>query len=224
MATQWNTLYKEFLNNKVRDVNLATKYTEYELQTLLDGWLKDARNVFRDLAIDEEGATIKKMEDVTNPTINTYEYQFNGTSDTRELIPNPSVDSSFGVYVNEEVWTDYTYNENTFEMTIDNTPNQLNDVYIEVKSSGQFNQTLNLYEERIVLDLMQLVFIDEQLINEKLLNQRVYGKDYGMHSQANHIGALDRLSDRRYIRVVQRMNLYTYRQDPDELSGLSGEV
>ena len=222
MATQFSVLFTDFLNNKVRDVNLATRYTPDALSELLSGWLKDGRELFRDLAIEDETATIPKMEDVVESTRTIYEYSFTGTSNTTVLSPVPTVGSEFYATVNDEVWIDFSYDEGTNEMTINNAPDQLNTVDIGAYFDGQFNQTLNLTEQRVLVDIMQLVFSDVQVMNEKLLNQRVYGKDYGMHSQANHITSMERLTDIRYIRLVQRMNLYTYRQDPDELSGLGG--
>lgn len=222
MATLFADIYEEFLENKVRDVNLATRYTPDALSGLLSNWLKDAREVFRDIAIEELGFTENKMEDVVPSTRSTYSFVEDGETATLTLDPKPETNSEIYVSVNGIATTSFTFTSpDGLEVT--NMPDQTgNEIYVGAYKDGQFNQTLNLVEIRTMTDLMQLVFMDVQTANEKLLNQRVYGKDYGLHSQANHINAMEKLTDKRYMRIVQRMNLYSYRQDPEELARLGG--
>lgn len=225
MATLFSDLFSEFVENRIRDAKLAERYTPDILSSVLASWLKTARELFRDLSIENPNFTTNKMEDVVESTLQMYRYSFTGTSDSRNLDPQPTENSSFYVTLNGVVLSadKYYYNEITNQMIIQDVPNQLNNIYIGAYTDGQFNQTLNLTERGIVLDIMQMNYIDLQVANEKTINQRVYGKDYGMYSQANHLTTLNDTIDMKYKRIIQKMNLYSYRQDPEELTKLGGK-
>lgn len=222
MATSFSGFFEEFLNRKAKDINFVNSFTPDYLSVFLSDLIMESREMLRDLVVEISGSDANKMEDVTESSRSIYEYNFTGTSDTRVLNPPPATNSQFYVQLNGIPHADFSFNESNNEMTINNAPDGDNSVYIGAYFDGQFNNSLNLTERGLILDFMQLAYIDTQVVKEKLLNQRVYGKDYGMHSQAAHIKSMESLYDMKYRRLYQRVMMYTYRQDPDELRRLGG--
>ena len=225
MATQFSDLYEQFLSRKVKDTNFISSFTPDFLSEFLFNLVNEGRQMLRDVIVEVATSSNNKMEDIVDSQRETYEYTFTGTSNTTVLSPTPPSSPNFYITVNDVVWSsdDFSFNSGNSELTINNAPSTgTNSVSVGAYTDGQFNNTLNLTEIGLVLDFMQLAYIDTQLTDEKLLNQRVFGNDYGLHSQANHIKALASDYDEKYKRLYQRVNLYTYRQDPDDLSGLGG--
>lgn len=219
MATQFSDLYDEFLQTEVEDTKLQSRTPDY-LSFYLALLLKRARERFRDLAYRNSGFQLLKMEDVVESVRQTYDFSATGTSTTQTLSPAPPANAEFYVTVNNVVTTSFTFDSGTNEITITNMPNQTNTIYVGTYTDGQFNQTLNLTENGIIIDLMGNEYLKDKNKAEKHINQRVYGRDYGMHSQASHIKSITETYDLFDKRIAQRINLYTYRQSPDNLERL----
>ena len=219
MATQFSDIYDEFLQTEVEDTKLQSRTPDY-LSFYLALLLRRARERFRDLAYQNSGFELLKMEDVVESVRRTYDFSATGTSVIEILDPAPPTDAEFYVTVNSIATTSFTFNSGTNEITITNMPNQENTIYVGAYTDGQFNQDLNLTETGIVVDLMGNEYLKDKNKAEKHINQRVYGRDYGMHSQASHVKAIAETYDLFDKRIAQRINLYTYRQSPDNLEGL----
>jgi hypothetical protein len=219
MSVEFADLYDKFIVTKVEDTNFATNYTPYELSKFLYGLLDTSISYFYD-TIMYDGTS--PFEDLTDSQYSDYSYDFTGTSDTRVLTPTPYAGSSFTVEVNDVEWEDYSYDSGTGEMTISNTPNGDNEIFVGAYYDGEFTQDLNRVEKDILLEGMTVQYIEKQMNKEKTLNQRIYGKDYDMYSQANHLNSLRETYNSKREKLEQRIIVYSYRQDEDDLSGLGG--
>jgi len=51
----------------------------------------------------------------------------------------------------------------------------------------------------------------------------IYGSSVGLHSQANHNKTILTIDQTMYDRWIQRMIMYSYYNNPDNLTGLVGE-
>ena len=87
---------------------------------------------------------------------------------------------------------------------------------------GSFNDTLNYQEISFIARGMTIPYLEFQLQKQKHLNQIVYGKDYSVHSQANHIKEVRETIDDTDSRLKQDMVMYSYQQDTNKLKGSSG--
>lgn len=222
MATQFNDLFSKFIQRKVKSTDFANSYTPDLLSELLNSFLDDARQKMRDIVVEIDGETTDLIDEATESEHLVFRYSFTGTSDTRALTSTPKSGSEFYVTVNNVAWTDFTYNDANNEITINNAPNQTNQVRVGTYFDGAFLNELNRVIEGLLIDFMQLAWIDYQLVSQNNLQQRPYGADYREHSQANHTSETLRLYSDHYDRLYARLYEYTYRQDPTQLLRMGG--
>lgn len=211
MATPFTELFDEFLQTEVDD-EIYTTFTDDLAFKNLSLLLRRAREIFRDIILSETRSADNKAEDVVEFQRQTYNFQATGTSVTQVLSPDPPSNAIFFVSVNNIETTDFTFNSGTNEITINNMPNQTNDIYVGAYVNGQFNQTLNLTEIGIFVTLMGLVYLKDKIKKDTLLRHQLEGADY-RHSgtQGNHIRALQATYNDKYRRMKQEIIMYAYR-------------
>jgi hypothetical protein len=87
---------------------------------------------------------------------------------------------------------------------------------------GSFNDDLNYQEISFIVRGMTIPYLEFQLQKQKHLNQIVYGKDYQVRSQSQHIREVREVIDSTEKRLKQDMTMYSYLQSSDKLKGLCG--
>jgi hypothetical protein len=87
---------------------------------------------------------------------------------------------------------------------------------------GSFNDDLNYQEISFIARGMTIPYLEFQLQKQKHLNQIVYGKDYQVKSQSQHIREVREVIDDTEKRLKQDMIMYSYLQSSDKLKGLGG--
>jgi hypothetical protein len=87
---------------------------------------------------------------------------------------------------------------------------------------GSFNDDLNYQEISFIVRGMTIPYLEFQLQKQKHLNQIVYGKDYQVRSQSQHIREVREVIDSTEKRLKQDMTMYSYLQSSDKLKGLGG--
>jgi len=87
---------------------------------------------------------------------------------------------------------------------------------------GNFTDDLNDQEITYIARGMTVPYLEFQLQKQKHLNQLVYGKDYQVHSQANHMKEVRETIKNVREELIQDMVMNSYQQDSDELKGSSG--
>jgi hypothetical protein len=87
---------------------------------------------------------------------------------------------------------------------------------------GSFNDDLNYQEISFISRGMTIPYLEFQLQKQKHLNQIVYGRDYQVRSQSQHIREVREVIDNTEKRLKQDMIMYSYLQSKDKLKGLGG--
>lgn len=228
MATPFTRMFQIFLD-KDEDYTSLTMLPKNLQYSKLSSFLFSSRSRFRDVAYENAGATENKMDDTTEFQQEVYNLGWTGTSYTITLSPAPPVGTtSDTIYIelndNGIQWTDFTFDSNTNQLVINNTPDQANTAYVGAYVNGQFNQTLNIVETDILSDGMQIPYLQGKINREKLQNHAVYGKDYGLSgTQGNHIRAQESRLRQMKVDFDDRVEgKYSYQQDPNNLDELGG--
>lgn len=225
MATLFSDLYEELTMTEFFDRSFALETPVFQSK-LLSLYMKRARSRFRDVANKNDGAIQLKMEDVVESAFSEYEFSTTGTTFVQVLSPAPVNGSSFYVTVNGVDFTsNTTYDENTDTITITGMPSTgTNNIEIDFYKDGQFNQTLNLVESDIVVDAMGIYYLKDKIKKDELLVIQVYGTDFKLHNQGNHIRALMDIYKESERQLDKRINRYSYRQSLDDFEGLVGDI
>ena len=210
MATPFTEIYDQFLETEIDDGSFAL-YTDDLFYKKLNSLLTRGREKFRDIIIANTGDITNKAEDVNDLQRQTYNLTFTGVSNTFTLNPAPPVGSDFYVSVNDVETTTFTFTAPD-QLEITDMPNQENSIYVGAYVNGQFNQTLNLTEKGLFVDLMGLYYLKDKIKKETLIVHAVEGRDYS-HSgtQGNHIRALKETFEFTTKEVEQDIIMYAYR-------------
>lgn len=210
MATPYTEIFDQFLETEIDDGSFAL-LTDDLLYKRLTTLLDRAREKFRDIIIANTGELANKAESVIEFQRQTYSLTFTGTSNTFTLSPAPPTSSEFYVSVNGIQTTNFTFTSPD-QLEVTNMPDQENDIYVGAYVNGQFNQTLNLTEKGLFVDLMGLYYLKDKIKKETLIVHAVEGRDYS-HSgtQGNHIRALKDQFEFTTKEVEQDIIMYAYR-------------
>lgn len=87
---------------------------------------------------------------------------------------------------------------------------------------GDFEENLNEQEISFLARGMTIPYLEFQLQKQRHLNQIVYGKDYGIHSQAQHIKEVRETIVEMKKELKQDMIMYSLHQDPNKLQSSGG--
>ena len=152
------------------------------------------------------------------------EYVFIGDGIKNKFVLDtaPPIDCEF--YISTDLSSDYSYsyNKDTLEITITPTP-PTGEVYIAGYIIGEFIEILNMKEKIILVEGMNVPYLEEKRNKEELLTQSVYSGDFRRTSQAEHIHQINISIDNQYWKNVKTLiNEYSYKQDPKGLLGLGG--
>lgn len=126
------------------------------------------------------------------------------------------------VEINEN---EYSYNKTTHILTINSTDKIIieNDyIYVSAYIIGQFNDTLDYDEVNILVNAMNIPFLQEQENRNSLLNQIVYGGGQKIYSQGEHINSVHKVLKDQKDSVNVMIKEYTYCANPNRLCGLGG--
>lgn len=210
MSTPFTELFEEFLITEINDSDFNS-YSVDMRYNVLNNLLTRSREYFRDLIIENATGYDNKAEDISDFKRTTYSSVETGTTATITLIPPPTTDTpTIYVTINDEDYEKFTYNSTTNEVLIIGMPNQANSVFIEA-IDGRFNQTLTLTEKGIFVDIMGNIYLKDKIKQDIHVNQSIYGKDYGMHSQANQLKELQNIYKQNNDRIRQDIVMYTWR-------------
>lgn len=210
MATPFTEIFDQFLETEIDDGSFALIPDDLfykKLSTLL----KRSRNKFRDIILKNSTSITNKAEDVIEFQRETYNFTETGTSATVTLDPAPPTGSAFYVSVNDVETQNFTFTTPD-QLEITDMPDQSNEIYVGAYVNGQFNQTLNLTEIGLFVDLMGLYYLHDKVKKETLIVHAVEGRDYS-HSgtQGNHIRALKDQLEFTTKEVEQDIIMYAYR-------------
>ncbi len=148
-------------------------------------------------------------------------YQFVGTGSQKDFILTPiPVDSIFYVTIDEVETSAYTYSNSILSFT--NAPGLNIPIYVGNYTIGSFLETLDDEEQLILAEGIALNLVKKNLFATKQLNQMLYGNSIGLHSQANHNKTSGMLYKDFYGIWKSRITEYSYKNDPDDLTGLVG--
>lgn len=211
MATSFDDIYAQF-ENRATDADVSSYDNLYYYQMYQS--LKYAIAEFKK-------GCYKDLNDRVNFSQNIY--QFTGDGNTKDFVLNPiPSESTFYISINGTQTTSYTFLVDTISFF---TAPALNDeIYIGCYDIGQFNETLNDEEISILADGLKVNLVSKNLYTTKQLSQMIYGNSIGMNSQANHNKTNRDIDEYMYKRWKQRMVDYTYYNDPDDLTGLMGDI
>jgi hypothetical protein len=214
LSTSFDDIFDQFLS-MVDDTRFINGMTTDMLAVTLSKYLDEARGLFGDYCY-------KDLDDYTATQREYYEFAGNGSTVQYTLSPFPPTSAEFYVSVDDVETIDYLFNSSTNIMTLSATPVLNSDIYIGAYKVGQFTETLNIQEISILANAMQIPYIKFYLQKRLHLNQMIYGKDTTVHSQANQLKELRETLQDRKKEVEQKIMQYTYKQNDDDLDGISG--
>lgn len=202
--------------------------TDNTLTSLGDNLYYYLLSTYLDFAIAEfRGDCFQDLDDITS--FDQEIYGFTGDNTTTDFVLSPApptsddMSTSFYITVNdvEIASSAYTYDSGTYTISFSTAPAASAVIYIGAYIIGYFTDDLNRSEKRILAQGMTIPFIEGQINKTKSLNQIIYGRGSGMHSQANHNKVNLEILDSKYQRLHQMIAWYTYTDDPDSLDNLA---
>jgi len=160
--------------------------------------------------------------DLTDRTdFNQEIYQFTGTGAQTDFVLSPiPTDTIFYVTIDDVETTDYTYLAGTISFTV--APVLSSEIYVGTYTIGAFTDTLEDEEQEILAEGIALNLVKKNLFTTKQLNQMIYGNSIGLYSQANHNKTNNQIYQDFYNLWRVRITEYSYKNDPDDLTGLVG--
>lgn len=164
-------------------------------------------------------------QDITNNEFfKQIEFAFigDGMTDTFTLDLTPIGDIFYITIDDVEIpITNYIYDNVNNQIKFNTIPTNNSNIYIANYSIGQFNVDLNNREKQILSEALNIPWLQQQINTDTLLNQMVYGADFKIYSQAEHIQQLNKTLKDQKDYVQNLITEYTYKQ-PKDLKGLGG--
>ena len=220
MATLFTEIFDEFLMREIDSAKIMSYKIDFRYK-LLSSLLLGAREVYRDVIYSTNGVALNKCEDVIEFQRVTYNYSTTNATFTQVLNPTPPTNSEFYVEVNGTQTVNFTYDPLTYTIVVNGLIGT-SSIYISAYANGQFNQTVNLTEKGLFVRLMGVLYLRDKIKTDKLLCQSVYGKDWNMYSQANHLREIQAINEKEYDTIYKDMMLYTFRNSATHLKELGG--
>lgn len=220
MATPLNDIY-ELFGSKVALADFVCKQTDDKTYKDFYFWLQDSIGTYGDYAYADLNISVPFSRQI-------YQFAGDGVQTIFTLNPAPQTNAIFYVEVDNTVLSEssYSFNVGTSEITFNTAPNSPTDtefnIYIGTYIIGEITGNLNAQEKQILSEGMIVPYTKEKLNRESLLFQKVYSRDLGVHSQAQHIKSINDVLSRQIRETDQRIMMYSYKQDPDDLDLLKG--
>lgn len=220
MATPVNDIYELFVR-KVDVSDFVCKQTDDKTYQDFWFWLQDAIGTYGDYCYNDLDFNVEYSRQI-------YEFAGDGITTIFNLSPSPQTSAEFYVEVDGVKLDDdkYSFNDITDDLTFVTAPPAPSDgddnIYIGTYILGEFTADLNIQEKQILSEAMIIPYTKEKLNRESLLLQKVYSRDLGIYSQANHIKSLNEILQRQIEETDQKIMMYSYKQDPDDLEGMGG--
>lgn len=214
MATSFNDIFEQFLT-MVDDSRFISGMTTDVLVAQLSKYIDEARGIFGDYCY-------KNLNNYTPTQREFYDLVGDGINDSFTLSSTPPTNCELYVSINNVETNNYTFDSVTNKITFSSIPSLNSEIYVGAYTVGSFTDTLNIQEITILASAMQIPYLKFYLQKRLHLNQIVYGKDYGVHSQANQVKEIRETLMERKKEVEQRIMQYTYKQNDDSLDGISG--
>lgn len=120
---------------------------------------------------------------------------------------------------------EYSYDKYTHILTINSSDKIIaenNIVYVSAYIIGEFNDTLDYDEINILVNAMNIPFLQEQENRNSLLNQMVYGGGQKLYSQGEHIKQVHSVVLDQENKVITMIKDYSFTANPNKLKGLGG--
>lgn len=156
------------------------------------------------------------------------EYEFTGDGVNNQFILDTAPPSNTNFYIDINGNIDgitYSYDVSNLKITVNPIPPLSSTINIASYIIGEFVEDLNMKEKAILAEGMNVPYLEEKRNREELLHQSVYGSDFKMYSQGEHIHQLNNSIDNQYWRTVKTMiNDYSFKQNPNGLFGLGGGI
>lgn len=220
-TTTFTSLFDSFLTTEISSLDIL-KYNPPQLSKYLSSILLRSRQEVYNLIYSPSNVIINKMDDVIEFYYNEYVFTYNGISFTQVLSPIPNAGSSFYITIDNIQTTSFTFDIPTNTLVISGMTNVLHSIDIIAYKDGQFNQTLSLVEQGILLDWMSVEFLKDKIKEQRLYSIAIYGKDFNEKSQANQLGALQKIYNDMRHDVITKCLEYTYRNNPLKYQGFGG--
>lgn len=169
-------------------------------------------------------ACYQNITDITPFQMTEYTFIGDGVTKIFTLDSLPSIGSLFYVSINNIETIQYAYDNVLNKITFNTIPALNSDIYVGSYIIGQFNSAnLNFTEKDILCQGMIVPWLQQQRNSDQLLHQMVYGSDFKIYSQAEHIKQLNDSIDSQYLKfVMSRINEYSWKENPNGLMGLGG--
>lgn len=173
----------------------------------------------------------KDLYDNVPFSLTEYSFIGDGSNNIFKLDPAPEItDANF--YITKQVScgqpeiriTDYIWDDINSTITLTETPEIGTSININVYEIGQFNQTLDYDEKRILAEAMNIFYYEEYMTNTKVLNFATYGGSVKMHSQAEQEKVVLEAFRTAKREVEGDINKYTYKTAPHLLFGLGART
>jgi len=214
MSTSFDSPFEQFLLT-IDDSRFINNYTVDNLTIELSKYLYRSIGICGDYL----------YSDLNNYTLTQQQSEVfvaDGLSGVFMLTITPYINGNFYISVDNTETENYTYDSVLNKITISPTPILNSDIYIGNYKVGEFIDSLSMQEITFVSRGMTIPYLEFQLQKNKHLNQIVYGKDYQVHSQANHIKENRETVNNAKNSLIQDMIMYSYHKDPNNLTGSAG--
>lgn len=214
MATSFSKIYN--LNKLIKNDPRLAVLDQYELNSLCFRYLSLSISYF---LYDCR----KDLEDKTDPSFSLYNFVGNGSDSSFILSPYPAADSMLVVYYNDVITTNYTYDSTNYTITFNFIPETDKSVVVKTYTIGQFNEDLDIREINILIEGMNVPFLEEMKNDENTMKYIITGKSVRFFSQANHISSTNEaVNNQMYNTVNALISEYTYKGSEDNYKGLGG--
>lgn len=218
MGTKFKDIYS--LNSIIKDDSRLKNKTSNQLYELYFLYLKYAISYFQYDCNKDLTSYIPFLQE-------EYFFASDGIDKQYSLSPPPPNGCEF--YVGFKTSDDLSYIQ-TLDYSVDLTTNILiintdipymDEVYISGFVIGEFVDTLNLVEQRILSEGLNVPYDEEFTQRQSLLSQMVYGGSSKIYSQSQHLKEVKEVEDNQYFKKVKSMiNDYSYKSN--SLNGLGG--
>jgi hypothetical protein len=183
IATQFVTIYDRAISS-FNDPILMNTYNQNKIQFLeiMFGYLSNAIPLFR-----IPMSVLTKLEDRTDPVVNTEYFSGTGTEDEFHLTTTHTDGDYIDVFVSG-VQVEFSYDETGNSVVLDTPPpSGANNIEVVIYTDGYFSTTLNDTEGRILSALLVLAWAEKERNFLMDIRRLVNDKDFKIYSEANSI-------------------------------------
>lgn len=226
MGTMFEDVYCQ--NYLIKNDDRLQKLDPVQLLALQFKYLQYAISYFAKEDYPADGQTIPKVLRYTPFEMNLTEYLCDGIETSFPLFADKIAQSNFYITVLDNgvvkvlLETEFSYNQVTNSIEVVTAPVDGATISIKNYFGGTFLDVLDLIEITILSEGMNISYYEEAQSRQTLLNQVVYGANFKIHSQAEHLKRLIELTKAQRDYVTRLITDYSYRYNRNNYKGLRG--